>query len=59
MEIEPGESDEAQFDFLLDEKVEMIVLYSHFTNKKKHAGEKSFGWHKTTLFDLRDAGGGS
>ena len=34
-EIEPGESDEICFDFLINPDVELINIYSHFNNVKK------------------------
>lgn len=34
-EIEPGENDEMCFDFLIDPDVELINIYSHFSNVKK------------------------
>ena len=50
-EIEPGETDEVHFDFVLDSDVQIIVVYSYFKNVTKKRRE--IGWHATSTYDLR------
>lgn len=50
-EIEPGESDELHFDFVIDSDVEVIVIYSYLKNAKKRRPE--IGWNVTSIYDLR------
>ncbi len=48
VELEPNESEEISFDFIIDAKVKIIGVYSFVENPKKH----NIGWSKTTLYDL-------
>lgn len=52
-EIEPGESDQVHFDFLLGPEVETIIVYSYFTNAKKFGRKKELGWQITNVYDLK------
>jgi len=52
-EIEPGETDELPFDFIIDSKVQIVVLYSYLKNKRKRKPE--IGWNTTSIYDLRPA----
>lgn len=50
IEIEPGESEELHFDFVV-EHTEKVVVYSYFKNLKKHR-KREIGWNKTTTYDI-------
>jgi hypothetical protein len=52
-EIEPGESDEFHYDFILDAEVQTIEVYSYFKNAKKPGREIGWGW--TTIYDLGES----
>jgi hypothetical protein len=61
-EIEPGESDEIYFDFLIDSDVEIVNIYSYFANIKKKSicgslfkKERPIGWQITTIYNLKEA----
>jgi len=47
-EIEPGEEDERHFDFLLEEHVKTVIVYSHIRNLSK----RNIGWNATTFCDI-------
>lgn len=49
--IEPGEVEEFQYDFILDDSIRTISVITYFRNDK--LGEPEVGWRKTTLFDLQ------
>ncbi len=49
-EIEPGEKEEFDFDFVIDSEIKSVVIYSYFKNQKK--GRKEIGWNKTTIYDI-------
>ena len=53
LEIEPGESDQLQYDFILDAKVQTIQVYSYLRNAKKRRRE--IGWGLTTIYDLQSS----
>ena len=49
-EVEPGETDEIHFDFVVDDDIQTFVAH---TNIKNHAkGTKEFVWERSTLYDL-------
>lgn len=50
-EIEPGETDELHFDFVIDPDVQLVVVYSYLKNVKKRRRE--IGWNVTSIYDLR------
>jgi len=50
-EIEPGESDEFHFDFIIDSKIKSVVVYSYIRNHKKR--DREIGWNKTTVYDIK------
>ena len=50
-EIEPGETDELAFDFIIESKVQVVVLYSYLKNRRKRKPE--IGWNTTSIYDLR------
>ena len=52
-QIEPGEKDHFEHDFLVDSEAQVIQVYSYFQNAS--GGEKDDrGWTLTTLYDLRN-----
>lgn len=54
-EIEPGESQGIDCDFILGEEVEVIAIYTYLKNKSKRGRE--IGWDLTTVYNLRDMEG--
>lgn len=50
-EIEPGESDEEHFDFLLDPCPDLIQVYSYLEN---HHKKKEIGWRKTNIYSTME-----
>ena len=51
-EIEPGETEFYHFEFILDEPISLIKIYSYIKNKKKKRKNGEIGWSKTTLYSL-------
>ena len=49
-EIEPGETDIIQFDFIVEDDVRFVQLYSYFKNEQK--GAKEIGWTNTTFYEI-------
>jgi hypothetical protein len=52
VEIEPGESDEVDFDFVVREDIEAVEVYSYFRNPSR--ADREIGWTLATLYDLKD-----
>ncbi len=50
IELEPGESNQIVYDFLVDREAETIEIYTYFKNAQKT--KREIGWHLTTLCDL-------
>ncbi len=50
IEIEPGESDQIRYDFVVDAEAETVQIYTYFKNAKKK--EREIGWHLTSIYDL-------
>lgn len=53
-ELEPGESEEIHYDFVIDSEATTVEVYSYFKNSAKRRRE--IGWNLTTLYDLKRAG---
>ena len=49
-EIEPGESQDIQFDFILGDHVQTVLVYSYLLNERKR--QRKLSWDSTTLYDL-------
>jgi hypothetical protein len=49
-EVEPQEQDEFYFDFVIDAKVQTIVVYTYLKNQVKRGRE--IGWGITSVYDL-------
>ena len=50
--IEPGENDVVNYEFIVPSSVETVKIYSYFAKEK----EPPLGWHKTSIYDLREEG---
>jgi hypothetical protein len=55
VEIEPGESDEFGFDFVIPAEVTTILLYAYIWNASK--SDREIGWPSTSLYDLNQPAG--
>jgi len=53
LDIEPGEKDVIDFEFVIPLKVEAVRVYSYFRNEKKTKGANEVGWSISTYYDLR------
>ena len=51
-EIEPGETDQVEFDFIISDGLKKVQIYSYIRNHKKWFRE--IGWSKTSLYSLAD-----
>jgi len=49
-ELEPGEKDEKYFDFIVDNSLELVEIYSYFKNIIKK--NRQLGWGKKTFHEL-------
>jgi len=49
-QIEPGESDRIQYDFILKDDVITVGVYTYLKNEK--VPKREIGWGVTTLYDL-------
>lgn len=59
-EVEPGESGDYHFDFVIEDTVKTILIYVHFENTAKQnifwffrRYKKPFGWSTTCLYNLK------
>jgi len=52
--VEPGETHELYYDFILDNNIKLVKVYSHFTNIKiwKKKPSREIGWGLSTLHEL-------
>ena len=50
-QVEPGESDESRYDFVVDEGIQTIRVYSYFQNVTQH--KRKIGWQLATIYDLK------
>jgi hypothetical protein len=51
-EIEPSETDQVYFDFIVDSELRTILIYTYFSNVKKFKRSKSLGWQIAKVYDL-------
>jgi hypothetical protein len=49
IEIEPGESEQLHYDFLVDKAIKTVLVYSYFQNIQKN---RRLGWSLTTTNDF-------
>jgi len=52
LEVEPGETEELHFDFLLPHDLQKVSLYSYLRNQVKSG--KEIGWNTTTVYSCRE-----
>ncbi len=50
LELEPGEEDQIYSDFIIDDYVQTVAVYSFFENVKK----RGVGWGFTTVYSLKE-----
>lgn len=53
-EVEPGESDEYHFDFVIPESTQVVEVYTHFQNVTKR--NRALGWNSTALYTCAQDG---
>ena len=53
-EIEPGESDELHFDFLIEPYVSRVLVYTYLHNKSKRTRKGGIGWNLTTIHIIKE-----
>jgi hypothetical protein len=51
-EIEPNETQEMCFDFIVDNSTQTVAIYCYIKNQKKRRRE--IGWDSTVLYDLNE-----
>ena len=51
-EMEPGEIDRLEYDFILEAEVKTIEAYSYFTNAVKRKHKREIGWAVTTVYNI-------
>ncbi len=51
-EIEPGESDELHFDFVVPSKISTVVVYSYLKNVTKR--KREIGWNSTSIRQIEN-----
>jgi hypothetical protein len=56
VEIEPGESDDVNLEFLVPPDVERVLIYTHFDNLAKRGwwNRRKTGWNVSTLYQIAD-----
>jgi hypothetical protein len=47
-EIEPGETDQIDFDFMIEPDIQRILVYSHLPNPRK----ETVGWNLNTIHEI-------
>jgi hypothetical protein len=55
-EIEPAETDELHFDFVVGSEAQTVEIYSYFENIRKR--DRPIGWTVSTVYDLGKPEGG-
>lgn len=61
-EVEPGETDEIPFDFIVGADVQIVLVYSYLKNARKRwkrvglcPKRREIGWNVSTLYDFPDS----
>lgn len=49
-QIEPGEPDESRYDFVIDQDIQTIRVYSYYQNATER--KREIGWQLATIYDL-------
>ncbi|MDR4484950.1 MAG: hypothetical protein R3B95_17385 [Nitrospirales bacterium] len=57
LDIEPGEKDVIDFEWVFSSEVEVVRVSSYFGNKEKIKGNSGLGWGLSTIYDFRKDGG--
>jgi hypothetical protein len=53
LRVEPGESEQLLYHFVISSDVKTILLYSHFRNRGHKLGHHLLGWHLATISDVQ------
>lgn len=53
-ELEPNESDELWFYFLIPAEIQTVLVYSFLENKHKKGRHTPIGWSKSSIHNLVD-----
>jgi hypothetical protein len=51
IEIEPKETDELHFDFVIDKKIMRVLIYTHLENQTKGL-RKKIGWNLSSIYAI-------
>lgn len=51
-QIEPGESDQLYYDFVIEDSVKTVKVYTYFRNFAIKGKNREIGWNVTTVYDL-------
>src|SRR6266702_4870713 len=51
LELEPGESQQLPYHFVIDASIQTVLVYTYFRNIKKRG--RVLGWELTTIYDLQ------
>ena len=51
IQIEPKESDELHFDFVIDKRISRILVYTHLENEAKGL-QRKIGWNLTSIYAI-------
>ena len=49
-EIEPGEKQDIQFDFIISKNIQTVAVYTFVKNKKRR--DREIGWDSTTIYEI-------
>jgi hypothetical protein len=55
LEIEPGESDQVELDFLLPTYVRTVRVYSYLRNTRKRRWKRDIGWRISATYDIPES----
>jgi hypothetical protein len=53
MQLEPGEPDKVEFDFVLPDAIKTVRVYSYFENADESTNKRQIGWSCETIFDIK------
>ena len=58
IEIEPGSTDQLDFEFIIKPKYKVIKIYSWFTNLEKKVVNRWIGWRGSEIYKIKSYNGG-
>jgi hypothetical protein len=58
IKIEPGETEELQYDFILDDTVKTVKIIGYFKNVQARGKDPETGWHVTSVYDVDNGASG-